>query len=140
MNITEIASKMFLEKISGQEGGASMDTIQSALKHLLPTDGGELNLSSLVSQFMGSGGLASLAQSWLGDGQNMSLSADKIIDMFGESKVSNFANEVGVDTSTAASGLSDMIPDLIDKASSGGSLQQNITSSLISGLAGKFFK
>ena len=140
MNITEIASKLFLEKISGQGGDASLGTIQSALKHLLPTEGGELNLSSLVSQFMGNGGLASLAQSWLGDGQNMSLSADKVLDMFGESNVSNFANEVGLDKSTAASGLSDMIPDLIDKASSGGSLQQNLTSSLISGLAGKFFK
>lgn len=140
MNITEIASKMFLEKMTGQGSDASLGTIQSALKHLLPTDGGDINLSSLVGQFMGNGGLASLAQSWLGDGDNMSLSADKVLDMFGESNVSNFANEVGMDTSSAASGLSDMIPDLIDKASSGGSLQQNITSSLISGLAGKFFK
>ncbi|BFM07352.1 YidB family protein [Halioxenophilus aromaticivorans] len=140
MNITEIASKMFLEKISGQGGDASLGSIQTALQHLLPTDGGEINVGSLVSQFMGNGGLASLAQSWLGDGQNMSLSADKIMDMFGESKVSNFANEVGVDTNTAANGLSDMIPDLIDKFSSGGSLQQNLTSSIIGGLAGKFFK
>jgi len=140
MNITEIASKLFLEKISGQGGNASLGAVQSALKNLLPTDGGDLNISALVSQFMGNGGLASLAQSWLGDGANMSLSADKIFEMFGQSKIGNFASEVGVDSHTAAKGLSDMIPDLIDKASSGGSLKKDLTSSLISGLAGKFFK
>lgn len=140
MNLTEIASKMLMEKLSGQGGNASESSIQSALQNLLPTDGGDLNLTSLVGQFMGNGGLASLAQSWLGDGDNESISADSIVDMLGDSKVSEFANQIGVDKDSAASGLSDMIPNLIDKSSSGGSLQENITSSLISGLAGKFFK
>ena len=139
MNLTEIASKMLLQKLSGQGLNASEGIIQSALQSLLPTEGGDLNLSSLVSMFIGNGGIASLAQSWLGDGDNQSISPQSIIGMFGESNVSEFASKIGVDSGTAASGLSDMIPDLIDKASSGGSLQENITSSLVSGLASKFF-
>jgi len=139
MNLTEIASNMLLQKLSGQGLNASEGIVQSAIQNLLPTEGGDLNLQSLISMFMGNGGVASLAQSWLGDGDNQSISPQSIISMLGESKVSEFASKIGVDSGTAASGLSDMIPNLIDKASSGGSLQENVTSSLVSGLASKFF-
>lgn len=140
MNLTEIASKLLMEKLSGQGGDTSEGAVQSALQNLLPTDGGDLNLTSLVGQFMGNGGLASLAQSWLGDGENEALSADSIVSMFGESKVGEFAQQLGIDNDTAANGLSDMIPNLIDQASSGGALKSNLAGSLISGLVSKFFK
>jgi len=131
---------MLLQKLSGQGANVSEGAAQSALQKLLPTSGGDLDVSSLVSSFMGGGGgVAALAKSWLGDGANESISPQNILGMLGESKVQEFAGELGVDADTAASGLSDMIPNLIDKASSGGSLKQNITSSLMSGLAKKFF-
>jgi uncharacterized protein YidB (DUF937 family) len=138
MNLTQIATKILMQKLSGQSN-ASEGIIQTALQNLLPTNGGDLDVSSIVSQFMGNGGIASLAQSWLGDGENESLSPQNLLGMLGESKVSEFANQIGVDTGTAASGLSQMIPDLIDQSSSGGSLKENLTSSLVSGLASKLF-
>ena len=141
MDITEIASKLFLDKLSGQQGNEpSADLVQNALKNLLPTEGGQLDISSLVNQFMGQGGLASLAASWLGDGSNQSLSIDKIFDLLGQDKVNEFAGNLGLENNTAASALSDMIPDLIDKVSSGGSLNSDMVGSLVSGIAGKFFK
>ena len=40
----------------------------------------------------------------------------------GSDRVGAFASKVGVDTGTAADGLADVLPQVMDKASSGGSL------------------
>jgi len=119
---------------------SSGEQVQSALSNLLPTKNGELDLGSIVSMFQGNGGLASLAASWLGDGANSSLSPSSLLSMLGDSKVKEFSSSLGIAPEQASSGLSDMIPELIDKASSGGSLKSDIGSALISGLAGKLFR
>ena len=139
MNITEIASQLFLDQIPEQSSKPSVGVVQEGLSKLLPSNQGELDIPSLVSKFMGQGGLASLASSWLGDGGNASLSIEKVLDLLGQSQVNDFANKLGLDTNVAVSALSDMIPQLIDKASSGGALKSDLGESLISGLAGKLF-
>jgi len=90
-----------------------------------------LDIGALVSQFSSQGGgLAALASSWLGDGENEALSASSLMSMLGENKISEFASSVGVDSDTAANGLSDMIPDLINQSSSGGSVLKDVAGSL----------
>ena len=140
MDLLKLGAQLFLNKLGSQGGGLDAGTVVSALGSLLPTSGkGDLDLGSLLGQMNG-GGLASLAASFLGDGPNDAMSADNILGMLGDSNVSNFASQLGLQKETAAEGLSNMIPDLFDQNSKGGSLISGAGASLLGGLASQLFK
>ena len=124
MDLLKIAAQLFAQKIGSST--LNLDSVAGALTQLLPTNGGSLDIGALVSQFtQNGGGLASLAQSWLGDGANQSFNASDVLGFFGQDKVSAFSNQLGINTNEATSGLSQMIPELIDKSSEGGNLLQD---------------
>lgn len=126
--IIEIAAQIFKSKVGEDLNIAS---VISALQALLPTQGGELDIAGLVSKFSGQGGgMMALAQSWLADGPNNSLSIADIVGFFGKQSVDDFASKLNLDSEKAAGGLADMIPELIDKSSEGGSLLGDIGSGL----------
>ena len=144
MDLMKVATQLLLSKFSGGQPGLTETVVSAALSKLMPTNsGGDLDLGSLLSQING-GGLASLASSWLGDSDNSPISSGQIMDLFGQSKIKNFADEIGIDEATASNGLSDMIPNLIDKSSQGGSLLDAVgggdLGSLAKGAIGSFFK
>lgn len=117
------------------------DTIASALQGLLGNGDGNIDLAGLASRFASSGGAAEALKSWLGDGDNAPISAQTVLDALGRGEVSDFADRVGTDTETAAAGLSDVIPQLLDKASSGGELLSSIGgASGLLGMAKSFFR
>lgn len=124
MSLLQMAAQLFLDK-SGGASGLDAGTVGSALKNLLPGDGDDLNIGALVAQF-GSGDLASMVGSWLGDGDNDAISGSSIVDAFGSDKVASFASELGIGSDKAAEGLAGMIPELINKNSSGGSLLDSV--------------
>ena len=138
MDIKSLATQLILSKIGGaNDSGAA----ESALDDLVGGSGG-FDLGDLVGKFTGSGGdLASKAKSWLGDGGNEPVSADEIQDAIGSDKIEAFAKKLGVGREEASSGLSQILPDLIDKSSKGGNLLDSVggVSGLV-GLASKFFK
>lgn len=134
MDLLKMGAELFM-KNSNMASGLDIGTVTSALKNLLPTNGGNLDLQGIISK-MGGGGLASLASSWLGDGGNESISPQQVVSMLGQDKVSSFAQSLGMGESEASSGLASMLPDLIDKSSSGGSLMKSVGG----GLLGKLFK
>ncbi len=119
MDLMETAVKMLGDKFGGQ---ADMSALPGALSSLLGSNGGELDIAGLVAKFAGAGGLQSAVSSWLGNGSNEGISADKIKDIFGGGAVEEFAGKVGVSPDQASSGLADVLPGLIDKFSDGGSL------------------
>lgn len=112
---TELLSKQLGLEVDAQ-------TIGSALTNLLSDGGGNIDLAGLAGKMASSGELGNVLNSWLGDGANSAISADSILGLFGNGKVSDFAANVGTDTETAATGLAEVLPQLMDKASSGGSL------------------
>lgn len=119
--------------------------ISSALSGLLGGD--NFDIGSLISKIQGNSGLASMATSWLGDGANSAMSGSQVMDIFGKDKVSEFASKLNIDEGTASDGLADMLPQLIDKASSGGSMLESAMGSMggggatggLMGMAGKLF-
>ncbi|MCP8900108.1 YidB family protein [Gilvimarinus xylanilyticus] len=140
MSLLKMAGEIFMSQLGGQAEGLNLDAVMKGLQQLLPTEGGDIDIAALVAKFTGSGGgLAAMASSWLGDGGNQSFSASDLLGLLGQDKVSQFADQVGVDTDTAASGLSDMIPQLIDKSSSGGDLLAGMTGDGAASLLNKFF-
>ncbi len=140
MDLMKIAAQLFISKLGSQGSNLDLGGVMGALKGFLPTSGEDLDLAGLVGQFtQGGGGLASLASSWLGDGSNESFSPSQLVSLFGESKVSEFAGQLGLDSNTAASGLSGMLPDLIDQNSQGGNIMGNVAASAAKGFFKKFF-
>ena len=115
--------QMGAEQLSKQLGlNVDTNTIMSALSGLLGDGAGNIDLAGLASRMASSGELGSLVNSWLGDGANSPISAESILGLLGESKVADFASQVGTDTGSAANGLADVLPQIMDQASSGGSL------------------
>lgn len=140
MNLTNMAAELFIKHVGGKGAELKLDTVIDAIKQLLPSQGGDLDIGALVQKFTAGGdGLASLASSWLGSGGNGNLSAADLLKVLGQDKVSRFAGQVGVETGTAASGLSAVIPQLIDKASSGGKLLEGLAGAGAASLLKKLF-
>lgn len=119
MDLIEMGAQLLSDRL-----GVDVDaqTVRSALEGLMGDGQGQLDVSGLVSKFSQSGDISGLLGSWLGDGANQALSADAVGQLFGQESLAQFAGKVGTSTEDAASGLSDVIPKLIDQASSGGSL------------------
>ncbi|MEH6451514.1 MAG: YidB family protein [Psychromonas sp.] len=107
-------------------GSADSEQASSALSGLLGGSEGNLDLGGLAAKMAGSGDLSSVIGSWLGDGDNAGISADSITSLFGDSAIGDFAAKLGVDPSNAASALSDVLPQLMDQSSEGGSLLDSL--------------
>ncbi len=141
-DLLKMGATMFINSQQSGDAGSNLDMgkLTSALSGLAGgSSGGGLDLGSLLAN-MDSGGLGDVAKSWLGDGGNAAISPDQVSNMFGADKVSDFASQLGLSQEEAAGGLSDALPQMVDKASSGGSLLDSIggVSGAI-GLASKLF-
>ena len=140
-SLLKIGAETFVRSNKSGEAGSGLDigNLGSALSGLLGSGQSGINLGSLISIFS-SAGLGNLVDSWLGDGANESISADQIMGAFGSNNISEFASKLGISQEEAAGGLSDAIPQMLDKASSGGSLLDSIGGlSGALGAAGKLF-
>lgn len=122
MDLLQLGAKLLSEKLGLQ---VDTDTITSALSSLLGDGKGNIDLAGLASKMASSGELGGIVSSWLGDGANSAISADSLLKLLGESQVSDFASRLGTDTGSAAAGLAEVLPQLMDKASSGGSLLES---------------
>ncbi len=123
MEILKIAAQLLMNHLGKLD--LNENSVVNALAKLLPTNGGDLDISGLLSKFSG-GGLGALASSWLGDGDNSSILPNQILSIFGDNKVDEFANDLNIDKNAATKGLASIIPDLIDMKSQGGSLLDNL--------------
>ena len=66
---------------------------------------------------------------------------NQVGELPGSDKVAEFASKLNVDEDTAVSGLADMLPQMVDKSSSGGSLLDSVGGvGGLMGMAGKLFK
>lgn len=136
MDILAIGAKILADKLGGN---LDPQLISNALGKLLG-NGGELDIAGLVSTFSQSGALSSVVGSWLGDDGNEAVSPQNIMSSLGGDKVGEFADTLGVSQDEAAAGLSSAIPEMIDKASSGGSLLDSVGgASGLMGMASKLF-
>lgn len=122
MDLLKMGAELFVRSV-GQSGGANLSvaSVLPALQGLLSGPDGKFDVAGLVSRFSGSG-LQNLVGSWLGDSANQKLPVEDIMQVLGSGKVGEFAAKLGLSTPVAASGLADALPQMIDKASSGGNL------------------
>ncbi|GAB5413901.1 MAG: hypothetical protein Cons2KO_15040 [Congregibacter sp.] len=119
MDIMQLGASLLSEKLGIN---LNVDQITSALSGLLGDHNGQIDFAGLAGKMASSGELKNIIGSWLGDGANAPISADSLMNILGSDKVAAFASQIGTDTPTAADGLADVLPQMMDKASSGGSL------------------
>lgn len=137
MDLMAIGAQLLAQKMGGN---VSSDNAQSALSGLIGDGKGGLDLGSIVSKMSSGGALSGLVGSWLGDGENAGIDASQIMDIFGGDKISSFAQNLGVDQDQATTGLADVLPQIMDKGSSGGNLLDSVGGlGGLAGLAKKFF-
>ena len=139
MDIMKLATQALASKVLGSAGNSDM--VQSVIGKLLGgSSGGGIDLGSLVGSLQDKG-LGDIADSWLGDGDNAEISTSQIQDLLGSDKLEAAATELGADQNQLLEGLKDMIPQVVDKSSSGGSLLDSVGGlSGLAGLAGKFLR
>ena len=126
MGLLKMGQQLLGDKLGDNAGG-----MMEALSGL--TSGEGLDLGGIMEK-MKAGGLGDQLESFLGDGENAEMSEDQVKSAFGEEGLSNVANKLGVDSDTAASQLKDILPGLLDKASSGGNLMESLTGGGADGL------
>lgn len=140
MDMMKLATQLLASKLGGDAGGNS-DMVQNVIGSLLGGSGGKgIDLGSIVGNLQNSG-LGSLAESWLGDGDNEHISRSQIENMLGSDKVAQAAQELGADQNDLLRGLQNMLPQVIDKSSSGGSLLDSVGGlGGLASMASKFLK
>lgn len=65
-------------------------------------------------------GLSDVVSSWIGTGQNLPISPDQIHSVLGSEKVRQLAEKAGLSPQEAASKLSTVLPEVVDKATPNG--------------------
>ena len=140
MDIMKLATQLLASNL-GESGGGNADALQSVIGDLF--GGSEkqgIDLGALLGNLQNSG-LADTASSWLGDGDNEQISKSAIENMLGSGKVQEAAAQLGTNQNDLLAGLQDMIPQVVDKSSSGGSLLDSVGGiSGLASLASKFLK
>lgn len=132
--------KQFADK--NNDGQVDMMEAMATLSNLFAGGGTAANVSTsaasfdlggLISKMQGSG-LSEIAASWLGDGDNETISSDQIGDMLGKEKVAEYAASMNLDTKAAQEQLAEVVPVVIDKSSQSGQLGDLL--SAVGGLEG----
>lgn len=121
MDLAKLGKDLLADKLGGGAGG-----VMDGLAKLTGGGEGALDLGEIVGRLK-QGGLGDKVDSWLGDGDNADVSGEELKSALGEDKVAEMASTMGVDVSAATEKLKDVLPSLLDQASSGGSLMDKFS-------------
>ena len=69
------------------------------------------------------GGLGPQVKSWLGNGQNLPITADQLKAVLGNTQVQDIARHIGLPVDEVLKLLAQYLPEIVDKASPNGTLQ-----------------
>ncbi|MBS4035362.1 MAG: DUF937 domain-containing protein [Ignavibacterium sp.] len=116
-------------------GEDKKDDLMSTVMGLL---GGSDGLQNLISQF-DSKGLGDVIGSWVGTGQNRSISAEQIQNILGSDALSGIASKLGINVNELSGQLSNLLPGVVDKLTPEGKVPEGDIMSQASDLLGGLF-
>lgn len=119
-----------LDQIAGALGGQMGDgsgqnqMMQLVLQLLQNHPGG---LQGLIEQFTRAG-LGQQAASWVSTDQNLPISAEDLMKVFGRGggQLQDMLSKLGMQQSEAMGGLAQMLPDVVDRLTPNGSVQDDM--------------
>ena len=86
-------------------------------------------LGGLMSQFENAG-LGHIAQSWIGNGANQSVSPDQLQSVFGQGQVNQMASQAGMQPQDFLSQLAQHLPNAVDQMTPNGQMPNEGTVSV----------
>jgi len=111
-----------LGAVSGKTGEAGGPTaLVGALSGLLEQSGGLQGLANKFSQ----GGAGNVFSSWVGTGENQSISSAQIQQVLGSEQVRALAAKIGIDPNQASGLLAQYLPKVVDKLTPQGQIDPN---------------
>jgi uncharacterized protein YidB (DUF937 family) len=102
----------------GKGGGGGM---VGALQGLLGGGSSVGGLSGLLGK-LDAEGLGDIGQSWVSKGANLPISSEQLTKLLGNEQVAAIAKKLGVSPEGAASQLSKLLPDAVDKLTPDGTV------------------
>lgn len=118
MDLLKIGASLIQGNSDDATTGLNTDDITSALVKLIGNGQGSIDLGALVGG-LSQNGLGEIVGSWLGNGENKSISMDQITELLGSDKVSEFASELSISEESAKGALADSLPQVVDQATAG---------------------
>lgn len=118
MALLKLAASMIQKNGDDAISELKEEDIANALDHLAGNGQGGLNLVTFVGG-LSKNGLGEIVGSWLGNGENKSISIEQITILLGSEKVADFASELGLSQESAAGALAETIPQIVDLATRG---------------------
>jgi uncharacterized protein YidB (DUF937 family) len=120
--------------LGGLAGGNQAESgnmlLQVALL-LLQQNGG---LEGVLNRFR-QGGRGPQADSWVGTGQNMNISANELQQIFGASTLRDLASQLGIPEERAGSTMAQVLPELINQLTPQGQIPANADEEIAEGLS-----
>jgi len=110
--------------------------VVNALLGLLGSQGGAGGLSGLVQMFEQQG-LGHLVGSWIGNGQNLPISAQQLESVLGSDRLGQLAQQAGIPADQAGSMLASALPGLVDRLTPTGTADHGLLEEGLSFLRGK---
>lgn len=114
-----------LAAVTGKSDSADANPLGAALNSLLAQNGGIQGLMAKFSQ----GGLGDVFSSWVGMGENKSISADQISSLLDSQQLQGLASSLGLDASQASGFLADYLPKIVDKLTPSGQVDPDADTS-----------
>lgn len=118
MDLLKTGASMIQSNSDDATTGLDVDNIAKALYHLVGNGSGGLDLVKFVGG-LSQNGLGEIVGSWLGNGENKSISIEQIITLLGSDNVAAFASELGISQESAANALAETVPQVVDQATRG---------------------
>ena len=118
MDLLKVGGQLIQGNSDDATTGLDVGDIANALSGLISNGEGGLDLASLVGG-LSQNGLGEIVGSWLGNGENKSISVDQITDLLGSDKISEFASNLGLSEESAKGALVDALPQVVDQATAG---------------------
>ncbi|MFP5419094.1 MAG: YidB family protein [Gammaproteobacteria bacterium] len=132
-----------LDMVTGALGGAAGQggntQLMDVVTQMLSNTGQQGGLAGLAKMFQDKG-MGEQIASWIGTGQNQSVSADQIKNVLGSGQLGQIARQLGMDEQQAAGGLAGLLPQVVDTLTPGGQIPQgDVLEQGLALLKGKLF-
>ena len=118
MDLLKTGASMIQGNSDDATTGLNTDDIAKGLEHLVGNGAGGLDLVKFVGG-LSQNGLGEIVGSWLGNGENKTISMEQITTLLGSENIATFASELGISEESAANALAETIPKVVDQATRG---------------------
>lgn len=106
--------------LGGSSQNQSANVVKSVVGMLASNSGGLTDLVGKLAQ----SGLADVAQSWIGKGDNKPISATQLVEALGQDKVDAIAQEAGIPPEKGAEVLSQVLPGVVNEMTPDGEVPE----------------